>query len=71
MSDKFAITTRDLCLWYAKFQALINVNVASDGTVLEPGDRVVPAPNRACGTCRMCQRGFPYYLCERLESTTT
>jgi len=27
MSDKFAITTRDLCLWYAKFQALINVNV--------------------------------------------
>ncbi len=27
MSDKFAITTRDLCLWYVKFQALINVNV--------------------------------------------
>jgi len=27
MSDKFAITTRDLCLWYAKFQALIKVNV--------------------------------------------
>jgi len=27
MSDKFAITTRDLCLWYAKFQALISVNV--------------------------------------------
>jgi len=29
MSDpqKLAITTRDLCLWYAKFQALINVNV--------------------------------------------
>ena len=26
-SDKFAITTRDLCLWCAKFQALINVNV--------------------------------------------
>jgi threonine dehydrogenase-like Zn-dependent dehydrogenase len=41
---------------------------ASDGTLLEPGDRVVPAPNRACGRCRMCQRGFPYYLCERLES---
>src|SRR5687767_14379385 len=27
MSDKLAITTRDLCLWYAKFQALINVTV--------------------------------------------
>jgi L-iditol 2-dehydrogenase len=41
---------------------------AGDGTLLAPGDRVVPAPNRACGTCRMCQRGFPYFLCERLES---
>src|ERR1051325_11868097 len=29
MSDPLphAITTRNLCLWYAKFQALINVNV--------------------------------------------
>src|SRR4051794_3605448 len=41
---------------------------ASDGTLLEPGDRVVPAPNRACGTCRMCQRGFPYFLCKNLDS---
>jgi phosphate transport system ATP-binding protein len=29
MSDeaKFSITTRDLCLWYAKFQALISVSI--------------------------------------------
>src|SRR5947208_8994669 len=29
MSDtvKYSITTRDVCLWYAKFQALINVTV--------------------------------------------
>lgn len=27
MSDKYAITTKDLNLWYAKFQALINVTV--------------------------------------------
>ena len=29
MSDpiEYSITTRDLCLWYAKFQALINVSV--------------------------------------------
>src|SRR5437868_3817197 len=29
MSDpvQFCITTRDLCLWYAKFQALINVSL--------------------------------------------
>jgi phosphate transport system ATP-binding protein len=29
MSDeaKFSIITRDLCLWYAKFQALIKVSI--------------------------------------------
>lgn len=27
MTPKLAITTRNLCLWYAKFQALINVDV--------------------------------------------
>jgi threonine dehydrogenase-like Zn-dependent dehydrogenase len=41
---------------------------AGDGMPLAPGDRVVPAPNRACGTCRACQRGFPYYLCTDLDS---
>jgi threonine dehydrogenase-like Zn-dependent dehydrogenase len=42
--------------------------IAGDGTALEVGDRVVPAPNRACGVCRYCQRGFPYYLCRELEN---
>ena len=41
---------------------------ARDGSELAVGDRVVPAPNRACGECRMCARGFPYYLCRRLEN---
>ena len=41
---------------------------AGDGSPLEPGDRVVPAPNRACGHCRACQRGFPYFLCTNLDS---
>lgn len=42
--------------------------VAFDGTPLKVGDRVIPAPNRACGTCRNCQRSFPYYLCRNLEN---
>ena len=42
--------------------------LAFDGTALATGDRVVPAPNRACGHCHMCARGFPYYLCRRLEN---
>ncbi len=42
--------------------------IAHDGTVLVVGDRVVPAPNRACGVCRNCLRGFPYYLCRALEN---
>jgi threonine dehydrogenase-like Zn-dependent dehydrogenase len=42
--------------------------IAHDGTALDVGDRVVPAPNRACGVCRNCQRGFPYYLCRNLEN---
>jgi threonine dehydrogenase-like Zn-dependent dehydrogenase len=41
---------------------------AWDGRPVAPGDRVVPAPNRACGTCRPCRRGFPYYLCRQLEN---
>ncbi|HEY0811959.1 MAG TPA: alcohol dehydrogenase catalytic domain-containing protein [Pseudonocardia sp.] len=41
---------------------------AHDATALKAGDRVVPAPNRACGTCRPCLRGFPYYLCRNLEN---
>ena len=42
--------------------------IVHDGTALKVGDRVVPAPNRACGVCRNCQRGFPYYLCRNLEN---
>jgi L-iditol 2-dehydrogenase len=42
--------------------------VAHDGTPVQVGDRVVPAPNRACGLCRNCQRDFPYYLCRNLEN---
>ena len=42
--------------------------LAFDGTELRPGDRVVPAPNWPCGACPACLRGFPYYLCRRLEN---
>lgn len=41
---------------------------AYDGRPLRVGDRVVPTPNRACGVCRNCRRGFPYYLCRNLEN---
>jgi L-iditol 2-dehydrogenase len=41
---------------------------AWDGVALAAGDRVVPAPNRPCGSCRFCTGDFPYYLCERLEN---
>jgi len=41
---------------------------AYDGDLLRVGDRVVPAPNVACGHCRSCRRGFPYYLCRNLEN---
>lgn len=41
---------------------------AWDGTGLRPGDRVVPAPNRPCGSCQFCRGDFPYYLCERIEN---
>src|SRR3954451_20354807 len=38
---------------------------AFDGTPLAPGDRIVPAPNWACGSCEACLREFPYYFCRR------
>ncbi len=41
---------------------------AFDGTPLESGDRVVPAPNRACGDCHYCRNDFPYYFCRNLEN---
>jgi threonine dehydrogenase-like Zn-dependent dehydrogenase len=39
----------------------------SDGRVLKPGDRIVPAANVSCGECWYCRSGQPYYMCERLE----
>lgn len=39
-----------------------------DGDRLAIGDRIVPAPNRACGTCRYCVENFPYYFCRNLEN---
>lgn len=41
---------------------------AHDGSPVEVGDRVVPAPNRACGTCRSCRRASAYVLCRNLEN---
>ncbi|HSB86500.1 MAG TPA: zinc-binding dehydrogenase, partial [Ilumatobacteraceae bacterium] len=39
-----------------------------DGTPLRIGERVVPAPNRACGECEFCRDDYPYYFCRRLEN---
>lgn len=41
---------------------------AFDGTALSVGDRVVPAPNRACGDCEYCREDYPYYFCRQLEN---
>jgi threonine dehydrogenase-like Zn-dependent dehydrogenase len=41
---------------------------AFDSSPLAIGDRVVPAPNRACGECEYCLGDFPYYFCRRLEN---
>ncbi len=42
--------------------------VAFDGSPLQVGDRVVPAPNRACGVCDYCTGEFPYYFCRSIEN---
>ena len=39
----------------------------SEGRILRPGDRIVPGANVACGHCRFCLNGYPYYMCESLE----
>ncbi|MFV0308176.1 MAG: zinc-binding dehydrogenase [Desertimonas sp.] len=41
---------------------------AFDGSPLAVGDRVVPAPNWACGDCRYCREDVPYYFCRRLQN---
>jgi threonine dehydrogenase-like Zn-dependent dehydrogenase len=40
---------------------------AADGSLLRPGDRIVPAANVTCGSCWYCLNDQPYYLCEHLE----
>ena len=41
--------------------------LASDGTELRVGDRIVPGANVPCGRCHYCTNDFPYYFCENLE----
>ena len=39
----------------------------SEGVALAPGDRVIVAPDVACGRCYFCRGSFPYYYCEALQ----
>jgi threonine dehydrogenase-like Zn-dependent dehydrogenase len=39
----------------------------SEGMALAPGDRIVVAPDVACGRCYFCRGSFPYYYCEALQ----
>jgi threonine dehydrogenase-like Zn-dependent dehydrogenase len=41
--------------------------MASDGTPLKVGDRIVPGANVPCGRCYYCLNDFPYYFCQDLE----
>ena len=41
---------------------------AFDGTPLAVGDRVIPAPNRACGRCHMCRGGSRTTSAANLEN---
>ena len=41
--------------------------LASDGTELRIGDRIVPGANLPCGRCYYCLNDFPYYFCQDLE----
>jgi threonine dehydrogenase-like Zn-dependent dehydrogenase len=41
--------------------------LASDGSPLKVGDRVVPGANVPCGRCYYCANDFPYYFCQDLE----
>lgn len=41
--------------------------LASDGTPLRPGDRIVPGANVPCGHCYFCLNEYPYYFCEQME----
>jgi threonine dehydrogenase-like Zn-dependent dehydrogenase len=77
-TEQYAGTTRARSTPFPIIQGHENVGVveavgpgdatAFDGSALAPGDRVVPAPNRPCGSCDFCARGFAYYLCRNLEN---
>ncbi len=77
-TEQYVGTEYERCTPFPIIQGHENVGVvtelgaggapAFDGSPLTLGDRVVPAPNRACGHCHMCARGFPYYLCRNLEN---
>ena len=41
--------------------------LATDGTELRVGDRIVPGANVPCGRCHYCSNDFPYYFCENIE----
>lgn len=41
--------------------------LASDGTEIKVGDRLVPGANVPCGRCYYCANDFPYYFCQDLE----
>ena len=41
--------------------------LASDGSPLKVGDRIVPGANVPCGRCYYCTNAFPYYFCQDLE----
>lgn len=41
--------------------------LASDGTEIKVGDRLVPGANVPCGRCYYCATDFPYYFCQDLE----
>jgi D-arabinose 1-dehydrogenase-like Zn-dependent alcohol dehydrogenase len=34
----------------------------SEGRLLKPGDRIVPAANVTCGECHFCRNAYPYYM---------
>lgn len=39
----------------------------SEGVALASGDRIIVAPDVACGHCYFCRGSFPYYYCEGLQ----
>lgn len=48
-------------------EAVAGIVLDYEGNPVEPGDRLVPGANVACGECSYCRGSFPYYACERLQ----